>query len=42
MILYGQMMTWNLLLYASVVSLVTLAVGLFVFNKCSDKLIFHL
>ena len=41
-ILYGQMMTWNLLLYASVVSLVTLAVGLFVFNKCSDKLIFHL
>ena len=41
-ILYGQMMTWNLLLYASVVSLVTLAIGLFVFNKCSDKLIFHL
>lgn len=41
-VLYGQIMSNQLLLYATVVSVLTLLVGMFVFNKCSDKLIFHL
>lgn len=41
-VLYGQIMSNRLLLYATVVSVFTLLVGMFVFNKCSDKLIFHL
>lgn len=41
-VLYGQMMSWKLLLYATVVSFVTLGVGIWFFNKKSDDIIFHL
>lgn len=41
-VLYGQMMSWKLLLYAAVVSIVTLAVGILFFNRKSDDIIFHL
>lgn len=41
-ILYGQIMSWRLLLYATVTSFVTLLVGVLIFNKKSDDLIFHL
>lgn len=41
-ILYGQIMSWHLLLYATVVSFATLFVGIWIFSKKSDDLIFHL
>lgn len=41
-ILYGTNMSGKLLLYATVTSLISLAIGIFVFNKKSDDLIFHL
>lgn len=41
-VLYGQIMSWKLLLYAAVVSMITLAVGIWFFNKKSDDIIFHL
>lgn len=41
-VLYGYIMSGKLLLYASVVSFVTLAVGIWFFNKKSDDLIYHL
>lgn len=41
-VLYGQIMSWQLLLYAFVVSVATLLVGIWFFNKKSDDIIFHL
>lgn len=41
-VLYGYMMSGKLLLYATVVSFVTLGIGIWFFNKKSDDLIFHL
>lgn len=41
-VLYGYMMSGKLLLYSTVVSVFTLLVGILIFNKASDKLIFHL
>lgn len=41
-VLYGYMMSGKLLLYATVVSFVTLAIGVWFFNKKSDDLIYHL
>lgn len=41
-ILYGYMMSGKLLLYAAVVSFVTLVIGISFFNKKSDDLIYHL
>lgn len=41
-VLYGTNMSLQLLLYATGVSLLTLAIGIFIFNKKSDDLIFHL
>lgn len=41
-ILYGQMMSWKLLLYATVVSFVTLGIGILFFNWKSDDIIYHL
>lgn len=41
-VLYGYFMSEKLLLYATVVSFFTLAVGIWIFNKKSDDLIFHL
>lgn len=41
-VLYGYMMSGKLLLYSTVVSIFTLLVGILIFNKASDKLIFHL
>ncbi len=41
-LLYGTNMSLQLLAYATVVSLATLAIGIFVFSKKSDDLIFHL
>lgn len=41
-VLYGYMMSGKLLLYSTVVSVFTLLVGILIFNKTSDKLIFHL
>lgn len=41
-ILYCQPMSWKLLLYASVWAFGTLIVGIFIFNKKSDDLIFHM
>lgn len=41
-VLYGQMMSWKLFLYAFVVSAVTLLIGIWFFNKKSDDIIFHL
>lgn len=41
-VLYGRLMSPELFWYALVVSFVTLAVGIFFFNKKSDDIIFHL
>lgn len=41
-VLYGYMMSGKLLLYSTVISIFTLLVGILIFNKASDKLIFHL
>lgn len=41
-VLYGQIMSWKLFLYAFVVSAVTLLIGIWFFNKKSDDIIFHL
>lgn len=41
-VLYGQIMSWQLLLYATAVSLLTLLIGILFFNKKSDDIIFHL
>ena len=41
-VLYGYMMSGKLLLYSTVISVFTLLVGILIFNKASDKLIFHL
>lgn len=41
-ILYGQMMSWKLLVYATVVSLITLGIGILFFNWKSDDIIYHL
>ncbi|MGN0534076.1 MAG: ABC transporter permease [Eubacterium sp.] len=41
-VLYGQIMSGKLLLYASVVSVATLIIGILFFNKKSDDIIFHL
>lgn len=41
-VLYGYMMSGKLLLYATVVSFVTLGIGIWFFSKKSDDLIFHL
>ena len=41
-VLYGQLMSWKLLLYATVVSVITLCAGIWFFNKKSDDIIFHL
>ena len=41
-VLYGQLMSWKLLLYATVVSVITLCAGIWFLNKKSDDIIFHL
>ncbi|MGN0535506.1 MAG: ABC transporter permease [Eubacterium sp.] len=41
-VLYGQIMSWKLLVYATVVSIITLGIGIWFFNKKSDDIIFHL
>lgn len=41
-VLYGTMMSWKLLLYAFVTAIVTLVLGILIFNWKSDDLIFHL
>ena len=41
-VLYGIDMSWKLLLYATVVSFLTLGVGILIFNWRSDDLIYHL
>ena len=41
-VLYGQLMSWKLFLYAAVVSIVTLIIGIIIFNWKSDDIIFHL
>lgn len=41
-ILYCTTMDWKLIVYSLVVSFVTLAVGIFIFKKKSDDLIFHM
>lgn len=41
-VLYCQPMSWKLLLYALAWALATLGLGVFIFNKKSDDLIFHL
>lgn len=41
-VLYGQLMSWKLLLYATVVAVMTLIIGIWFFNKKSDDIIFHL
>lgn len=41
-VLYGYIMSWQLVLYATVVSVLTLVVGILIFNWKSDDLIFHL
>lgn len=41
-VLYGQLMSWKLLLYATVVSVATLIIGILFFNWKSDDIIFHL
>lgn len=38
----GIPLSWKLLVYASAVSIVTLAVGMFIFDRKSDDLIYHL
>ncbi|MCH5315373.1 MAG: ABC transporter permease [Eubacterium sp.] len=41
-VLYGQMLSWKLLLYSTVVSLITLFIGVWFFNKKSDDIVYHL
>lgn len=41
-ILYGHIFSWQMLLYATVVSFATLIVGIIIFNWKSDDLVFHL
>ena len=41
-VLYGTPMSWKLLLYATVVSIFTLLFGIFIFDRKSDDLIYHL
>ena len=41
-VLYGQMMSWQLLLYATVISIATLIIGIIFFNWKSDDIIYHL
>lgn len=41
-VLYGYMMSGKLLLYATVVSILTLAIGVWFFSKKSDDIIYHL
>lgn len=41
-VLYGYMMSWKLLLYATVVSFATLLIGILFFRWKSDDVIFHL
>lgn len=41
-VLYGRIMEWQMLVYATVISLITLFVGIWFFNKKSDDIIFHL
>lgn len=41
-VLYGQLMSWKLLVYATVVSLIVLMIGIFFFDRKSDDIIFHL
>lgn len=41
-VLYGQIMSWKLLLYAAVISIVTLIIGIIFFNWKSDDIIYHL
>ena len=41
-VLYGMPMSWKLLAYAAVAAFVTLAVGVFIFDRKSDDLIYHL
>lgn len=41
-ILYGHIFSWQMLLYAAVVSFATLIVGIIIFNWKSDDLVFHL
>lgn len=41
-VLYGQWLSWKLLVYATVISFATLFIGIWFFNKKSDDIIFHL
>lgn len=41
-VLYGYIMSWKLFLYAAFVSVVTLLIGIWFFNKKSDDIIYHL
>lgn len=41
-VLYGYMLSPKLFAYAAVVSFATLAVGIWIFNKKSDDIVFHL
>lgn len=41
-ILYGHIFSWQMLLYATIVSFATLVVGIIIFNWKSDDLVFHL
>lgn len=41
-ILYGHIFSWQMLLYATVVSFATLVIGIIIFNWKSDDLVFHL
>ncbi len=41
-VLYGQIMSWKLLLYAAVISIATLIIGIIFFNWKSDDIIYHL
>ncbi len=41
-VLYGMNMSWRMLLYTAGWAILTLVVGIFIFNKKSDDLIFHL
>ena len=41
-VLYGEPMHWKMLLYALAWALAVLLIGIFIFNKKSDDLVFHL
>ncbi len=41
-VLYGMNMSWRMLLYASAWAIGTLLVGIYVFHKKSDDIVFHL